>query len=200
MTDLAGNPLATGFHCEFYVAPGGGDGDAVDDGLTNAEEGEAGTNPFVADSDNDGWNDELEVHDGKDPREFASKPAFVWLGAPTLEVNLTTVAEVPPVGPILAQPAVETTLAPPAENELPGPWIARPPVEVALEAAAEAETPGPWLGQPAVELHAALPEDPAGTGPWVATPDGWLALPAESESAPPSPWWAQPPVLLRFSP
>lgn len=200
VTDLAGNPLATEFHREFYVAPGGGEGDADDDGLTNAEEGEAGTNPFVADTDNDGWNDELEVHDGKNPKDPESKPASVWWGAPALEVLLTPVAEVLSVGPILAQPAVETTLAPPAENEVPGPWISRPPVEVALEGATETEAPGPWLGQPAVEIDVALPEDPAGTGPWVATPDVWLALPAAGESVPPSPWWAQPPAVLRISP
>lgn len=221
VTDLAGNPLAAEFHREFYVAPGGSDGDADDDSLTNAEEGTAGTNPFVADTDNDGWNDELEVHDGKDPKDSSSKPAFVWLGAPTPEVFLAVAAEGQTVGPILAQPAVETNLAPPDDNEAPGPWITQPPAEIALEPAAEtvasgpwlgrpavdialeptAETgtPGPWLGQPAVEINAPLPEDPAGAGPWVATPDVWLTLPAAGESAPASPWWAQPPVLLRTS-
>jgi hypothetical protein len=41
------------------------------DGLTNAEEQRLGTNPFLADTDNDGFLDEDEVKNGYDPKKFS---------------------------------------------------------------------------------------------------------------------------------
>ena len=47
-------------------------GDADQDGLTNAEEAELGTDPNDADSDGDGYSDADEVHAGTDPTDAGS--------------------------------------------------------------------------------------------------------------------------------
>jgi thiol-disulfide isomerase/thioredoxin len=47
-------------------------GDADDDGLTNAEEEELGTDPRVADTDGDGVDDGTEVENGSDPLDTDS--------------------------------------------------------------------------------------------------------------------------------
>ncbi|ENO1786748.1 carboxypeptidase regulatory-like domain-containing protein [Vibrio vulnificus] len=50
------------------------DDDIDGDGLSNADEAEAGTDPYQADSDGDGIADGLEVELGYDPLDFNSKP------------------------------------------------------------------------------------------------------------------------------
>ena len=57
--------------------------DSDGDGLTNAEEEAAATNPNNTDSDGDGYNDFAEVAAGTDPNNSASNPApkdLVWSG------------------------------------------------------------------------------------------------------------------------
>jgi hypothetical protein len=59
------------------AAPGGlygANGDADDDGLTNAQELAAGTDPFNRDSDGDGYYDGEEVAQNSDPNSAAAVP------------------------------------------------------------------------------------------------------------------------------
>ncbi|MBW3019556.1 hypothetical protein KY329_05225 [Candidatus Woesearchaeota archaeon] len=56
------------------------DFDADDDGLTNQQEYERGTNPTKSDTDNDGWSDTEEVKKGYDPLNPESHPTSI-LGA-----------------------------------------------------------------------------------------------------------------------
>jgi hypothetical protein len=62
--------------------------DADDDGLTNLQEYERGTNPAASDTDNDGWSDGKEIKKGYDPLNPESHPtsffgllfkAIIWL-------------------------------------------------------------------------------------------------------------------------
>ena len=48
--------------------------DDDEDGLSNFDEAQAGTDPNVADSDGDGINDKDEVEQGFDPLDAADKP------------------------------------------------------------------------------------------------------------------------------
>ena len=54
-----------------------GDGDYDQDGLTNGQEYEEGTDPTETDSDHDGIRDEVEVDRGSDPLDPASQPTGV---------------------------------------------------------------------------------------------------------------------------
>jgi PKD repeat protein len=54
----------------------GADGDLDDDGLTNSEEYDLGTDPSDADSDDDGLTDGWEVDNGYDPQLHAPAAAF----------------------------------------------------------------------------------------------------------------------------
>ncbi len=51
-------------------------GDADNDGLTNAEEIALGTNPFNWDTDSDGYSDGTEVNAGTDPKDRGSIPNY----------------------------------------------------------------------------------------------------------------------------
>lgn len=53
--------------------------DYEDDGLSNAQEFEAGTDPTKADSDGDGYNDQTEIQAGSDPLDPKSTPPPVLL-------------------------------------------------------------------------------------------------------------------------
>ena len=50
------------------------DADADGDGLLTSEEAELGTNPAVADSDEDGWNDGDEAAQHTDPLDDTDQP------------------------------------------------------------------------------------------------------------------------------
>jgi hypothetical protein len=63
-----------------------GNGDPDHDGVKNALEVSAGTNPNLADSDGDGVNDLAEMNAGSDPLNVADKPGFV--------VKIFTAAEI----------------------------------------------------------------------------------------------------------
>ena len=66
-----------------------GEGDACDtdddnDGLSDIEEAQLGTNPLLRDTDADGWSDKEEIEDGSDPLSSASQPEVgsglpIWL-------------------------------------------------------------------------------------------------------------------------
>jgi hypothetical protein len=168
--DLAGNALANPFSSTFYVAPGGPNGDADGDGLTNAQEGEARTNPFQVDTDGDGWADEVEVNDRTDPRDPNTFPRMVFAARPTLVVEIKD----------------------PREDEPAGPFIARPSVEAAIAASEELAAPGPIIAQPAITVEVSSFEEVA-IGTIVARPDTTLFILPFDEPAP-APIVARPPV------
>ena len=60
------------------------DADDDNDGLTDVQEGELGTDPLKRDTDGDGWSDKEEVEEGTDPLAASSQPEIqsglpVWL-------------------------------------------------------------------------------------------------------------------------
>ena len=60
------------------------DADDDNDGLSDAEEGQLGTNPLLRDTDGDGWSDKEEVDEGSDPLSKTSEPEIsmglpIWL-------------------------------------------------------------------------------------------------------------------------
>lgn len=170
--DLAGNVLVTPSVSQFWVAPGGPAGDADGDALTNAEESEARTNPFAEDTDGDGWADEVEVHDGTDPRDPVSKPRMVTRAFPPLAQVLEDPAEVLPVnlGTIVSRPPVNLGLGPAEETATPGPWVARPPVSTWVFPIEETQSPGPFVARPPVLTTIAPVDEQAPARPIVGRP------------------------------
>ena len=186
VTDAAGNAMGQSYSWIFYLAPGGSDGDADGDGLTNAEEAAAHTNPFIADTDGDGWNDEVEVSDGTDPLDPTKHPKLTVLAMPVVQVALSSPDETlttngaligygsglaaPPVGVFLDSPdAVPTNNAALLGY---GTVLAVPPLEVTLNAADQFPTTdaallgyGTVAGMPPVAIGLVAPDEvPVTTG------------------------------------
>jgi hypothetical protein len=154
LRDLAGNAQAAPASTAFWIAPGGPLGDPDGDGLTNEQESAAGTSPFAEDTDGDGWADEVEVNDGSDPRDPASRPRQIFAARPPVAGLLADAREVLPAlpGPVVARPPAAVRIGYAAEDVPPGPFTARPSVQV-LRAPASEETPaGPYLARPPVTL------------------------------------------------
>jgi hypothetical protein len=202
--DLAGNPQTQTAVAQFYIAPGGADGDADNDGLSNAEEGEAGTSPFVADTDGDGWADEVEISDQKDPRDPASHPSQTFVSAPPTQIEVADAADQIAAGngPVVARPLVQVAVGDP-EDEIPvaGLVMARPVVHVEVaDPADELPTSGTWLAKPLVRLEVSSSEDqiPLVLGPQVARPLVALEVadPADQVSSAGTPVLAKPPVRI----
>lgn len=175
VADLAGNALAAPAGAEFWIAPGGPGGDPDGDGLNNADESAAGTSPFTEDTDGDGWADEVEVNDGRDPRDPASQPRQVFAARPPVEMRVESAAETAPAGPHVARPPVALHVTSAAEAAPPGPFVARPPVELQVTSAAEDAPAGPFLARPPVQVN---------------------VIPA-AEQVPPGPHLARPPVTVK---
>ncbi len=172
LRDLAGNFQVGTALSHFWIAPGGPDGDADGDGLTNQQEGAAGTSPFAEDTDGDGWADEVEVHDGTDPRDPTSRPRQYFASRPPVQGLLTDPREVlPPLpGPFVARPAVAVAIGSAAEEAPPGPWVARPAVQVQVAPTNEDAPPGPFVARPAVQLERAPADEASPAGPWLGRP------------------------------
>jgi hypothetical protein len=86
-----------------------GDGDADHDGVSNALEYSAGTNPMLADSDGDGVSDAAELQAGSDPLNAADKPGFV--------VKIYTAAEIEFASEIGKKYQVQTV------SDITGAWL-----------------------------------------------------------------------------
>lgn len=67
-----------------------GDEDGDFDGLSNGLEISNGTNPTVADSDDDGWPDEAETTAGSDPLDKDSVPELFVASRPPIAATITT--------------------------------------------------------------------------------------------------------------
>lgn len=196
LADLAGNVQAVPRAASFYVAPGGADGDPDGDGLTNGEESAAGSSPFALDTDGDGWVDEVEIHDGRDPRNPASHPRTLVYGLPPLQALLSDPAEVlPPVpGPVVAGPPVGVFVVPPEELAAAGPFVARPQFEIFVASAVEDAPAGPFVARPPVQLIRELDSELAPQGPWIGLPPVSVLRLPENEAAPAGPHLGRPPV------
>lgn len=178
--DAAGIPLAAPALAGFFVAPGGPEGDPDGDGLSNVEESTGLSNPFLADTDGDGWVDEVEVHDKKDPRDPASQPEFRIVAGPVVQTLVVDLAEILPAGP--------------------GPILSQPIVDVVVRPVEEADAPGPWVSQPVVDLWNAPQEEAAVAGPWMAQPLVDAMIPDALETATTGPILARPPVTVKLNP
>jgi hypothetical protein len=58
--------------------------DDDNDGLTDMQESELGTDPLSRDTDGDGWSDKEEIEEGTDPLSASSQPEIqsglpIWL-------------------------------------------------------------------------------------------------------------------------
>ncbi len=74
-----GDEISDGWRIRYFSSvlcdgDGAATADPDKDGLTNAEEYRAGTNPTEIDSDFDGWNDKIEVEAGTNPLDPSSHP------------------------------------------------------------------------------------------------------------------------------
>jgi len=84
--DSDGDGLADAWERKHFDGLSGGPGDDPDDdGLTNLQEQQHGTDPTDADTDNDGTDDGAEVAQGRDPLRAANddrpEPSLLELGA-----------------------------------------------------------------------------------------------------------------------
>jgi hypothetical protein len=140
--------------------------------LTNTQEGAAGTNPVSEDSDGDGWADEVEVNDKKDPRNPASMPSMTLVSAPPVIVKQVDAAELlaNTPRPIVAAPPVVVNRVPDTELIQAGPFVAAPPITVRRVPAEELDPAGPWIAQPPVILNRIPAEETAPAGPISARP------------------------------
>ncbi|MBI2926318.1 MAG: Ig-like domain-containing protein [Verrucomicrobia bacterium] len=113
-----------------------GDLDADDDALSLAQEIRLHTNPYVKDTDGDGWSDEAEVTGSGDPLDKNSRPQL-FLVAPTsmaavipTNTGLGELAE----GATIAQPSMAAVI--PTRTGLgelaEGATVGQPPVQVQL--------------------------------------------------------------------
>jgi hypothetical protein len=146
VTDAAGNHLAREFRWTFAILGGGPNDDDDSDGLTNEQELQLGTNPFLADSDGDGWEDGVEVADGKNPLNSNSRPVTTIVASPPLQIVLPGVDETgqPGEGTVVANPSLQITLPGVDETGVlgPGAYFAFPPLQIFLPGADETGLPG----------------------------------------------------------
>lgn len=130
VADLGGNGLATNAIWKLWVLSGGPDGDSDEDGLSNRDEANRGTNPLNPDTDGDGWADNLEVDDETDPTDPLSRPSLVVVARPPVELVLPVVGGASGPDVVVARPPVEVTLPVTGGASGSATVVARPPIEI----------------------------------------------------------------------
>lgn len=186
-----------------------GEEDPDKDDLTNVEEYMFGTNPELADSDGDGWIDSIEIHDGTDPLNPASRPQQSLLSQPPALVELPSPDAAGTSGSalLLAGPplALDVPSADASGAAGVGIVLARPPVLVdvlSLDAAGAAGS-AVFLAQPpvAIDVPSADAAGASGIGALLAYPPVLIDLPsADTAGASGSAvTLAQPPVNVRLN-
>jgi hypothetical protein len=135
LADVRGNSLQKGVTNSFWVLPGGKDGDADGDDLTNGEELRLGTNPVVADTDGDGWKDGFEVLAQSNPLDPKSVPQAYYMASPPMAIHLSSVDELGSnAGTTLAHPPLDVYIATPDDDlkSTRGLTLASPPIAVQI--------------------------------------------------------------------
>lgn len=190
LSDASGNALTNSLSWTFWVLPGGPDGDADHDDLSNADEIARGTDPLNPDTDGDGWPDGVEVSDDKDPLDPKSHPIITAVAGPPIQVNLAGPDETgsTSAGTLVASPPVQLICPGLDESGSPGSGttVANPPVMVTFPGIDETGTVGigTTLAFPMVlVIFPGLDETgAAGTGTTIAYPPLNIVFPGQDET------------------
>ena len=206
-TDAAGNPLAAAYTWTFAILTGGADDDDDGDDLTNAAELALGLNPLIADSDGDGWIDSIEVGDGTDPWDPASRPVQTFFAQPRVELLLPSPDMDGSAGAaaFLARPPLLLDLPSPDTNGSAGlPVVyARPPILIDLPSPDTNGSAGiaAVFSQPPVMFLLPTPDmdGTAGAAAHLARPPILIDLPSpDAAGGGPGLFLAVPPVTIRI--
>jgi hypothetical protein len=177
--DFAGNEgRSAAVH--YWRLPSAPDDDFDHDGLSNREEIRLGTDPTKADTDGDGIADGREIEEETDPLNLRSRPSFVFLAQPPVEIVLADAHGLNGTGVTIAGPLIE--IVSPGTNSAPrGVAIAQPLVELVLPGN-DSSARGVTLAQPPIEIG--LPEDGANASfPIFAQPEIEMWFPGLGGSA-----------------
>ena len=159
--DAAGNPLAQSYTWDFAILPGGPDADPDNDGLTNAEEIAAHTSVSKPDTDGDGWPDGVEVTDGSDPLNPASRPRLTVFAGPSVAVSVSDVSAGTSGTTYLASPAVAIAIADASGSGTAGTVFATPQIALSIADASGSGSAGTVFATPQIALSIA---DASGSG------------------------------------
>lgn len=208
VSDPAGNLLPEAIHYTFWIISGGPQGDDDNDGLLNAQEISVGSNPFLLDTDADGWDDGVEFADRTNPLDPASHPEPIFIARPRLEVHQEAKDEQYSEfsGTTVGRPPVETSII--AVDDTPTEAerivVGRPPVLVIIPDtdAAPALAEQTIVGWPRLELM--ILESPQGAdddlGIYVGRPPVGLLIqePPTTLDLREATYLARPPIRLQL--
>ncbi len=187
VTDAAGNHLLGNYSWTFAILAGGPDDDDDNDGLTNTQELAFDSNPFVADTDGDGWSDLDEFENGTNPADANARPPMTLVAFPPVQIDLPSpdAAGTAGVGLVLARPPLQIDLPSPDTfgNAGVGIVLARPPLEIDLPSpdAAGIAGLGLVLAYPPIQIDLPSP-DTSGTnspGLFLAQPPVNVKIPTQ---------------------
>jgi hypothetical protein len=186
VTDAAGNHLVNEFRWTFAILTGGPGDDDDGDGLTNLLELQLGSNPFVVDSDGDGWSDLDEFENGTSLTDANSRPQQTLLAYPPVALLLQSPDGAGTAGAsvFLAQPPLQVDLPSPDAAGVAGVGlvVAHPPVQIDLPSADTFGNSGvaAMFAQPPVGILLPSPnmDGSAGAAVFLARPPLQIDLPS----------------------